>query len=366
MRALIAIIAIIAALTATSVVAANEPNLCVYRGPAPYGPRDRNAPFAAWLGLPAVWGEDFQPREDWDNVRGGGWQLQPWSQWKKAVPKRRLVLTVSILPGGWDRSGPKRGMDSGKAVSLEAGARGDYNQYFQVLAENLVKVDLGDSILRLGHEFNGGWYTWRAKDHEEGYAGYWRQIVKTMRAVAGGKFKFDFNPNCGFGQFPAEKAYPGDEYVDYIGVDVYDQSWLPATYPIPADATAEEILKRQKKVWNDLLNGNHGLLFWRDFAKTHGKPLSLPEWGIWIRKDGHGGGDNPYFIEQMHKFIMDPNNNVAYHCYFDFTGGEAHHQLSPGPDGTYITDFPQSATKFRELFGVRGVQSSAGNAVDKR
>jgi hypothetical protein len=81
-----------------------------------------------------------------------------------------------------------------------------------------------------------------------------------MRAVPGAQFKFDFNPNCGFGQFPAEKAYPGDEYVDYIGVDVYDQPWLPETYPIPADATAKEIIKRQKKVWNDLLRGNHGVM----------------------------------------------------------------------------------------------------------
>jgi hypothetical protein len=74
------------------------------------------------------------------------------------------------------------------------------------------------------------------------------------------------------------------------------------------------------------LGGPRGLAFWSDFAKLHGKPMSLPEWGLWRRDDGHGGGDNPFFITKMHEFMNDPSNNVAYQGYFDFNteDGDVH------------------------------------------
>ena len=50
----------------------------------------------------------------------------------------------------------------------------------------------------------------------------------------------------------------------------------------------------------------------RDMAVAHGKQLSIPEWGVWGRADGHGGGDNPFYIAKMHEFMTDPANRVAY------------------------------------------------------
>ena len=39
----------------------------------------------------------------------------------------------------------------------------------------------------------------------------------------------------------ADKAWPGDEFVDYVGLDMYDESWAKDTYTWPAAASAEEI-----------------------------------------------------------------------------------------------------------------------------
>ncbi len=359
------LLATAAAAAATNPVAnatVRTPDLCVYRGPAPFGCRN-NPAFAAWLGIPLVWGEDFMPTTDWDNLDGGGWQIRPWSAWKQALPGRRFVLSVPLLPGAWNLSGPKTGTDAGKAVSLEAGAQGDYNRHFKLLAERLVKAGLGDTILRLGWEMNGGWYAWRAKGHEAAFAGYWRQIVTTMRAVPGAAFRFNFNPTCGVEQFASDQAWPGDEAVDEVGLDVYDQCWQPGTYPIPTNAAPADVLERQAKAWDHSVHGDRGLLFWRDFARAHGKPFSIPEWGVWKRPDGHGGGDDPEFIEKMHTFLMEPTNGVTWHCYFDIgtsaSRGEAHHQLSPGPDGTQVSTFPAAATAFRRLFGSHpGVPTS--------
>jgi len=306
--------------------------------------------FERWLGGPLVWAEDFVGNETWDNVAWPVWWLEGWSPWKQQKPGRRLILSIPLLPGPRDGSGPLQGDAKGEKVSLEEGAAGKYNARFKILAENIVKHHLGDTILRLGWEFNGGWYTWRASGKEAAFAEYWRQIVKTMRAVPGAEqLQFCWNPTLGYQQFPAEKAWPGDEFVDFVGVDVYDESWIKDGYPWPAGASAEVIEARRTLVWNDaLLHGDHGLAFWSKFARAHGKPLTIPEWGVNNRvdmKDQHGGLDNVYFIEQMHRFIMDPTNHIAFHSYFDVQAGDGHHQLSPGASGTEKTEFP-------ELFGA--------------
>jgi hypothetical protein len=312
-----------------------------------------NEAFAKWLGKDVVWAEDFEPSERWDNnIEGGSWQLGEWSAWKKAKTGRRLVLSVPLLPGGWDRSGPKSGEGANEKVSLEAGARGDYNAHFEDVAKNLVKFDLADSVLRLGWEFNGGWYTWRGSDNPKAWAGYWQQIVKTMRAVPGTeKLQFCWNPVFGWQQFPSDQAWPGDEYVDIVGLDVYDESWLKDTYPFPDNATTAEIETRRRKVWDEKLNGQFGLKFWKDFSLKHNKLFAIPEWGVNNRADKHGGLDNPSFVEQMQKFINDPANRVYFHCYFDVQAGDGHHQLSTGISGEDKQEFPLSSAKFLELFG---------------
>ena len=315
--------------------------------------------FAAWLGRDAVWGLDFVGGESWSNVGWPVFWLEHWSKWVKAKPGRRLVLSIPILAGPVDGSGPKQGdVGVNVPVSLEKGAAGDYNIHFQQLAENLVKYGLADTILRPAWEFNGDWYAWRAKGKTAAFAEYWRQIAKTMRAVPGAEaLKFCWNPTLGDQQFPADEAWPGDAFVDFVGVDVYDETWHADTYPFPADATAAEIERRRKKAWDEwIMASPRGLAFWVKFAKDHGKPLAIPEWGLVWSAHNHGGLDDVHFIEQMHAFIHDPKNNVAFHCYFDINESDHGHQLSPGVSGTGKkegTQFPKSAARFRELFTAK-------------
>ncbi|MBV9863989.1 MAG: hypothetical protein JO316_01415 [Abitibacteriaceae bacterium] len=346
---------ILAAVDKTAYPMTGAPYIAAYRWGAanPHGGAAANEAFARWLKLSVAWAEDFMPNERWDASEGGAWQMDEWAAWKKAVPGRRLILSVPLLPGPWDLSGPKDGPLANQKVSLAAGAHGDYNTHFKTLAQNLVHYGLADSVLRLGWEFNGGWYTWRGSENPEAFAGYWREIVKTMRAVPGTEqMQFCWNPATGWQQFPAEKAWPGDEWVDIVGLDAYDDSWAQDTYPFPAGATAEEIAARRRAVWDKVVyNGDHGLKVWRDFAIAHHKPFSIPEWGVDKRADGHGGLDSPYFIERMHAFITDPTDHVYFHCYFDVQAPDGGHQLSPGKDGDEKTIFPEAAARFKALFG---------------
>jgi hypothetical protein len=311
--------------------------------------------YSAWLNRTTVWLETFEPMDSWNGVEGGGWLLAPIGKWIQAKPGRRLILSVPLLVGPWKGTGPKIGLNAGQPVSLAEGATGAYNQYYLALAQRLVANGLGDTILRLGWEFNGGWYTWRAHNHEADFIAYWQQVVKTMRSVPGAaNLKFCWNPTIGVDGTYATKSWPGDEYVDYLGLDVYDQTWLPQIYPLPKGATPDEIEKRQKSDWDDNLNSvkHEGLPFWVDFAQKHGnKPLAICEWGL--VNGAHGGGDNVYFIEQMHKFITDPANNVYLFCYFDVDAPDGGHKLFTMPTDK-PTVFPNSAVRFKELFGVKG------------
>ena len=96
-------------------------------------------------------------------------------------------------------------------------------------------------------------------------------------------------------------------------MNAYDQSWVPEHLSVPKrlrrrlspDAPAECL---ELPVLAPPLH-------LRDFAAAHGKPMAFPEWGLLVRSDGHGGGDNPYFIQKMHDFFMDPANNVVFHAY---------------------------------------------------
>ena len=340
------------------------PYFCVYRwGQGGVGKKLYDA-YGDWLGRKVIWAEDFMPKEAWTKIEGEQWQLGTWKGWVEKQPGRRLVLSVPILIGPWDKSGPKTGPDAGP-VSLAEGAKGAYNTYFQHLAENLVQQGLGDTILRLGWEFNGGWYTWRANKESEAvdFAAYFKQIVTTMRAVPGAeKLKFVWNPAMEpWWPYSPEKAWPGNDFVDYVGVDVYDQSWQPGTYPIPPGASESTMTDLQKNTWETVTDNEAkmGLPYWTKFAAAHGKPLVIPEWGICQRSDKHGGMDNPNFIEQMHRFIYDPANNVYFHCYFDVGAPDGDHQLCPNPNNNHQTQFPRAAAKYYELFALPKSAASA-------
>ena len=140
-----------------------------------------------------------------------------------------------------------------------------------------------------------------------------------------------WNPDAGaFTQsgYSVAAAYPGDAYVDVIGLDAYDQSW--ATPQTPANAWSSTTLPT--------------LTAAQQFASSHGKPLAFPEWGVAIRSDGHGLGDDPYFINQMLAWMENSANDVAYETYFDDNSGGVNSLITGG-------SFPNSLAAFSADLG---------------
>jgi hypothetical protein len=297
-----------------------ETQLGVFRGAEPENARE----FGDWLGRDAAYVVDFSARQTWADIAQPQAQIDTWKTW----PFRK-VYSVALLP-----------QDPGDTIAR--GANGEYNGYFADLAQRLIAAGQDDAILRLGWEFNLADSRW-STDDPAAFIKYWRHVVTTMRAQPGQHFEFDWNPNNGDTKYDAAKYYPGSDVVDYIGVDAYDVSWKPNSYPYPQNCDEACRNTRQKVAWDRAIyGGERGLRFWSDFARDQGKPLTLPEWGLWQRQDGHGGGENLNYLRWMSEFINDPANRVAYQAYFEFDGPDGPHRL--------MTTFPKAGELFRTLF----------------
>ena len=103
--------------------------------------------------------------------------------------------------------------------------------------EDEVICDFADScraygkpvIVRWGHEMNGNWYPWSGASVEEDsglYISAYRRIrdIFRKRECTNAKFVFCVNyrdvPAGKWNRF--EEYYPGDEYVDFLGMDIYN------------------------------------------------------------------------------------------------------------------------------------------------
>jgi hypothetical protein len=286
--------------------------------------------FESWVGRAVKDVTHFSDRQTWNDI------AHPrLNEWRGTA--YRLIYAVPMLPSTEDAT---------KEASMRAGATGDYDAHFTALAKSLISDGQQDAVLRVGWEFNLKSWPWGIKDSVT-FTKYFRHIVTAMRAVPGAKFTIDWNPNNGFNPYDAADYWPGGKYVDTIGVDVYDldQTVYGTAYRGKKVCDVECRAQKQETAWNEVVyGGERGLQYWAYFAQQHHKPLSLPEWGLWEMTNGSdGGGDNPFFIEQMHSFIETPGNNVAYASYFDVDGGDGLHDL--------MKTFPASGKRFKKLFG---------------
>ncbi|MER5636546.1 glycosyl hydrolase [Kitasatospora sp. NPDC002227] len=324
-----------AALSADSVQprgAAPRPSVQRARHEAPFGafvgswdnyiPQIRR--MSQWLnGANMQVGHTYLAGNGWNDIEGDPVVLGLWSQWRLADPNRKLVLGVPMLV-------PNEGNvpDAEVARLLARGNQGEFDRHFLKLARKLVALGGGDTVLTLGWEMNGITYTSRCKPDPAGWKAYWRRIVGVMRSVPGQHFRFDFDPNRGLDAIPWTRCYPGDDVVDIIGMDTYDQ---------PAGGTFDQYVSEP-----------YGLQDQVEFAAKRGKPVSYPEWGLFRN------GDNPEFVRRMVEWMR--THDTSYQTLTDYC-----------PHGFWQCNRnPRSSSVYKQLMsGSKGAASpwAAGAAV---
>jgi hypothetical protein len=262
--------------------------------------------------------------------------LEIWEQWLGQVPSSVLgvdfyadstwqdFFRLSWVPGIWKNLNPARNVVwsvplTVKGTPLADVADGLHDAEFEAAALAIAEAQ-PHAIIRLGWEMNLVSIAWFARGQEADYIRAYRRVVQIFRRHSSG-FKYDWCPGWGPQDSPADLAYPGDDVVDYIGLDVYDFKY---------EGSAGE---RWDKYY---LKAPFGLEWHREFAARHGKAMSYPEWGV------GNFGDNPFFIQQMHDWFEKNEGHIAYAAYFDVDG--------LWPTQIDNNQFPESRKLFRELF----------------
>lgn len=288
-----------------------DPLMFVYKGSGCEG-KGRLPRYQGVMGRHLDGVNDFLATESWQKMLSDAdWSLGCWQN-----TGYRLSLGVPLIVNG---------------ASLSAAAAGEYDDEFRKLGAMLVAKGQANAIIRLGWEFNGGWYAWSANKDPVSFVGAFRHVVDVLRATPGQKFRIVWNPSSGAGNQAPDTLWPGDAYVDMVGLDVYNQSWhAQDTNPVLR--------------WQSLLTQNYGLNWAAKFSAAHHKPLVIPEWATGTRPDGHGWGDDPLFIHNMAAWMRA--NHVAYEGYWDFTASDYDGTMSAGK-------FPQALTAYKAEFGPK-------------
>jgi hypothetical protein len=303
---------------------------------------------ASWLGSAEdiQYAEDFIDATSWSTISDPSWFMSQW----EGTPYT-MVWGVPMMPCGGSSAAC-----SPNAAEFDAVASGADDGYYKTLAENLVARGFGSSYIRIGWEFQGSWFPWSIcnSDGQQDFVSAFQNIVTSMRSAAGADFEFIWNPDdssnttCG-GQL--EDYYPGNSYVDMVAEDVYDMTGGSNT---------------DSARWSELLNGvdasgwtattpqpidgqtfqGYGLNWLVAFAAEHGKQTGLPEWGLWNPSEDGGGGDDPYFVEQIAAWIKSYATGPAIFWNYD-----------DGAEGTVLTipeettgDVPNATAAFKNVF----------------
>ncbi len=146
-----------------------------------------------------------------------------------------------------------------------------FNAYLDMVAEYAQQVD-GTILFRPFHENTGSWFWWgKAFCEPETYKSVFKYTVEYLRDEKGvHNMLYVYGPGSEAGSIEEyQERYPGDEYVDMVGFDMYDSN------PV----TDEEGYTFQKNFENTIKITN-------EFANLHNKLFAVTETGITSDKGG--------------------------------------------------------------------------------
>ncbi len=263
---------------------------------------------------------DYLQDKLWLNGNLGTIQLHGgaanWTDWRESITWEAslfadhdvdIMWSIPLVPYG---------------ANLAAAGAGSYNDKYLALARQIVADTSGsDQIyLRVGWEFNGkNWNSSSAVGQPGNYVAAYHQFADAFRSVSN-RFVFEWTPNVGPVDMNPETAYPGDKYVDVVGVDIY--------YNTRWDSTDAH------KAFDYFVGEPFGLQWQQDFAAAHGKPTAIAEWGI--------NSDSPEYVSLMADWVAD--HDMVYQNYWE-SNASFQGKLS-------ASQYPHAAAMFQQRFGT--------------
>jgi hypothetical protein len=300
--------------SARSVPVGQTVPLGVYAGP---GAPAAAAVFSADAGAPVPYAFDYLDGHDWQSLSNPQWFVQRWSG-----SGFRMIWGVPMLT------------DLGTGTTLAVGATGLYDVYFTELAYTLVTHGLGNSVILLGWDpqvTDAPWAVATPADAAN-YVAYWRQIVTSMRSVAGQQFQFAWDSAPGEAAVSPASLYPGNAYVDVVATDAFDMGGVVVSLG-----------------WSGFAASPYGPNWFAGFAARHNKPLMIAKWGV-VPREQSGGGDSAAFVRQF--LLWAAHRHLFAAVTWDY-----------GPWAVTGGSFPQAAATLRSV-AAAGVVPPLGRGID--
>ncbi|GIF00297.1 glycoside hydrolase family 26 protein [Paractinoplanes rishiriensis] len=232
-----------------------------------------------------------------------------------------LVISQGLVPEGGE-------------AQMAGCAAGEFDDLWRGFGTLMTRQGRADSIVRLGWEVNVEAMPWRGLDTQT-YISCFRRAATALRAT-NPKVLIDWTVNAhrtpaGLCGGLSTNCYPGDDYVDIVGIDNYDHfPWSPT-----------------KEVFDRTAARPEGLTWLYDFARERGKPFSVGEWGVVPTADA--GKENPDYVKWMHEWFAAHAPALAYEAYFsDCSSGGVQSSLFNTAAGCRRN--PGSADMYRSLY----------------
>jgi beta-mannanase len=121
----------------------------------------------------------------------------------------------------WEPWDPTKGVNQ-PAFQLKNIINGDYDTYIKETAKN-IRLYGKPIFLRLAHEMNADWYPWSGtvnNNTPNEYVAMWRHIYTIFLSEGATNITWVWSPNTE--EDDLRKYYPGDAYVDWVGLDGYN------------------------------------------------------------------------------------------------------------------------------------------------
>lgn len=213
----------------------------------------------------------------------------------KTAHKNKGIITISWHPdnpltnkSSWDTTATVKQILRGGKLHYK------YRSWLKKVADFMkdLRNFLGPQVpvvFRPLHEMNGGWFWWGASScTTEQYKRLWRETVYILKdEYKVHNLLYLYSPNTLNSKNEFLKFYPGDEYVDILGLDIYQKG------------TSEEFTK--------ILKRDLGVL--KEIAIKKNKPFALSESGYEKLQ-----GEPKWWTQVLHKSIN--NSGVAWALFW--------------------------------------------------
>ena len=202
---------------------------------------------------------------------------------------------------------------------------GEYHEKYKAILQtigNLVKEIKGKDgkqvpmIFRPYHEFDGDWFWW-GKSHctTEEFTILWKFTVSYLRdSLEVHNFIYTFSPDNKFDKEAAYlERYPGDEWVDILGIDNYGDWGRDGKYNVDAGIKKLQIIS--------------------DYAIKKNKVAAFTETGL------ESIANTTWWTETLLKSLKSNNLQLAYVLVWRNDTKSSTHFYAPFPGHTSVPDF---------------------------